>query len=327
MAEVISALFNVETQILHPNSDNLKKKLADISKSKDIMFWHYGGFDTYLNIFKKNENIIFVYHNITPAKYFWRTDVLVSIRSLIGEIQLSAMNNNHKWITMSDFNVNELKNYGFNNINICPNIVSTCQIETIEKSKIITLIYVGRIAPNKNCISLLEQVEKASNQLRLPINLIIVGSLKPGCKFGIEFSKKYELMLSHPYLSIDWINNVNEQQLNELYKKSWLYVSMSLHEGFGVPVCESIANGTPAVYLECGGQESVLNNVGMVCLKEKDIFYEYIIELVMDKQKMSILYEEQISIVNNFMSPQVDACVSDIYKDIINSQQYTYQKK
>lgn len=318
IAKIISRLFNVKTQILHPNSDNLKRKLSEISKSNDILFWHYGGFDTYLNIFKKNQNIIFVYHNITPAKYFWRTEPLVSIRSIIGKIQLKLINKNHKWITMSDYNVNELKDYGFKNILLCPNIVSTCQIEPIEKSKIISLIYVGRIAPNKNCISLLEHIEKVSNQIRLPINLVVVGSLKPGCKFGIKFTKKYETMLSHPYLRVNWENDVNEQKLNELYKKSWLYVSMSLHEGFGVPACESIANGTPAIYLESGGQESVLNKIGMVSKKEEDLFYRYLIELILDKHKRLLLYQDQIKIVNKLISPQVDKLIFETYKHIIS---------
>lgn len=316
-AKIISRLFNVKVQILHPNTHSVKQKLRDISQSNEILFWHYGGFDTYLNIFTKNRNIVFVYHNITPSKYFWRTEPLVSIRSIIGKIQMKLINKNHKWITMSEYNVSELKECGFKNILLCPNIVSTCQIEPIEKSKIISLIYVGRIAPNKNCISLLEHVEKVSNQIKLPINFVIVGSLKPGCKFGIKFAKKYKTLLSHPYLRVNWENDVNEQKLNELYKKAWLYVSMSLHEGFGVPACESIANGTPSLYLESGGQESVLKKIGMVPKEDEDSFYKYLIELILDKQKRLILYQDQIKIVNQLISPQIDEVIFETYKQII----------
>lgn len=317
-AKIISKLFNVEIQILHPNSVRIKRKLREISKTNEIIFWHYGGFDTYLNLLEKNKNVIFVYHNITPAKFFWTIEPLVAIRSLLGKIQLNLIAKKHKWITMSEYNRKELNKFGFNNVLLCPNIISSSPIEPTSKSKDISLIFVGRISPNKNCLFLLEQVEKVANQLQLQINLTIVGSAKPGCKFGKKFSEKYVELTKHPNLRINWKNDINEQMLNELYQQSWLYISTSLHEGFGVPACESIANGTPALYIECGGQESVLRKIGMIPKNEEDLFYNEIIKIVLNEDKRKQLYKQQIEIVSKLISPEVDKQILEIYKQIIN---------
>lgn len=318
MSNLLEKLFNVETEIIHPGVKNFDHILKNVISNDEILFWHYGGLDTHLNIFKKNKNITFVYHNITPANFFWKTEPLVSIRSILGKIQLNLINKKRKWITMSDYNVKELNEIGFKNVFLCPNIISTNLITPIEKSRNISLLYVGRIAPNKNCIFLLEQVEKVANQLLLPINLVIVGSVKPGCRYGDSFLEKYKLLLSHQYLKINWEKDVDDHKLNELYQQSWLYVSTSLHEGFGVPACESIASGTPALYLESGGQESVLKKIGMVSKKEESLFYKYLTDFVLNKHKRQLLYEDQIKIVNKLISPQVDKLIFEIYKRIIS---------
>jgi glycosyltransferase involved in cell wall biosynthesis len=316
ISNLLEELFDVEAEIIHPGIQNFEVILKNVILKDEILFWHYGGLDIHFNVLNRNNNITFVYHNITPPKFFWKTDPLVSIRSILGKIQLRMMRKKNRWITMSDYNVNELRDIGFKDVILCPNIISKKTIILLQKSKEITLIYVGRISPNKNCIFLLEQVEKVANQLLRPIKLVVVGTTKEGCKYGISFLKKFESLKSNPYLVINWKKDIQNEELNCLYQESWLYLSTSLHEGFGVPACESIANGTPAIYLESGGQESVLNSIGLV--KEKDLFYSHIIDLILESKKLEELLEKQKKIVNKLIQPEINKKVFEIYRDIIN---------
>ena len=186
--KLIEDTFLKKTIILHPGVDNVKKKIKRIIKKKELLFWHYGGFDTYLLGLKKRE-IIFVYHNITPAKYFWSYDPLVSIRSFMGSIQLRLINKNSEWITMSPFNLNELKKIGIKKTKIFPNIIENKRDYNVDKTNQISLIFVGRISPNKNCVRLLEEIEKTSNNLSIQVEFTIVGKVKPGCKYGDDAPK------------------------------------------------------------------------------------------------------------------------------------------
>lgn len=317
LKNLFTEIFNIETIILHPKIEDVRSIIKDIILEKKTLFWHYGGFDTYL-IGLNKKNIIFVYHNITPAKYFWMTDPAVAIRSLIGSIQMLAINKSCKWITMSKYNLNELNQLGFKDVKICPNIIPIKIMQNVKKTKHVSLLFVGRIAPNKNCINLLKQVKIFADQLSAPIEFTIIGSVKHGCRYGKKFIMIYNKLLNHPWLKVVWRNEIDELELMRLYEQSWLYVSMSTHEGFGVPACESIAFGTPALYLECGGQESILNNHGMVSLSQNKDFHKHLTNLISNKNDRNILLNDQRKIVNKYFVPIVKKTIIKTYKKILD---------
>ena len=318
VSKILADKFNVATEILHPEIDNIRRKLIQISESGNTIFWHFGGFDKYLLSLRNNSKIILVYHNITPAIYFWKAEPLVALRSIFGQIQLAFLNKSFKWITMSAYNAQELLNYGFKDISICPNIITLGNQGDKVKTEHISFLFVGRISPNKNTLSLLEEVEKVANFLKVPVELTIVGATKPGCRHGKKFQDKYTELIVHPWLKVTWEKNVSLQELHNLYERSWLYLSMSLHEGFGVPACESIVHGTPALYIESGGQESVLNNIGMVPSKDITSYSDYVIKYVTNIVERDTLLLKQFDIVKNYMSPSIDQQIYETYKRFIN---------
>ena len=317
VSKILSEKFGVVSEILHPDVPNFEIKLKQISENGDIIFWHYGGFDRYLFYFKNKSNLILSYHNITPARYFIWTQPLVALLSVIGRLQLTFLNKQIKCVTESTYNSKELHNFGFNNVSICPNIITVEKLGEMSKSKSISLLYVGRISPNKNCIRLLEEVEKIANFLNVEVNLVIVGAAKNGCLHGRRFQEKYTELLKHPFLRVLWMNSVSLSELHTFYRQSWLYVSMALHEGFGVPACESIAHGTPALYVECGGQESILNAHGMVPLEKINCFAEYAIKLLANQEDRDGLYLKQLGIVKDYLSPAVDQKIFETYRNFI----------
>jgi glycosyltransferase involved in cell wall biosynthesis len=318
VSKILADKFNVVTEILHPNVHNIRSKLNQIREAGGIVFWHYGGFDKYLLSYRNKSNIVLIYHNITPASFFWKTQPLVALRSIVGRMQLAIFGNSLKLITMSPYNGQNLYEYGFKNISVCPNIITVSSQVYKAKTKTISLLYVGRISPNKNCISLLQEVEKVANYFKAPVELTVVGSVKRGCLHGIQFQKKYTELFGHPWLKVTWARNVSLSELHNLYWQSWLYISMSLHEGFGVPACESIIHGTPALYIECGGQESILDRKGMVPLNDINRFSDYIIKYVMNHTDRKELQIDQFNIVKNYVSPAVDQQIYDTYHRFFN---------
>ena len=263
---VIESFYRFRCIVIHPGVDNYRNQLSDIIKSKELLFWHFGGLDFDLYPFAKYDNVYFFYHNITPASFFWRYDPLVSLRSILGRLQLRFLNKNNRWIAVSSYNALELKSIGFQDVSLLPNILSNPDLRLLEKqkSKIPTLIFVGRISPSKRCIELINNVKKLVCIRKSKVKLYIVGEVKKGCKYGKKFTKAIDDLTTEEFIEIHWLQNLANDKLNRLYAESWLYVSMSEHEGFGLPACESILYNTPAIYLSSGGQESVLNNLGLV---------------------------------------------------------------
>lgn len=320
LAKLLDEILNVKAIILYPEIENVRTKIKNIISAKSILFWHYGGFDKYLLGLKK-DNIIFVYHNITPAIFFWFSDPAVAIRSLIGSIQLLSIENKCRWITMSKYNKFELNRFGFKNVIICPNVIATSELKKAKKTNHISLLFVGRISPNKNCINLLKEVEKVTNNLSEPIEFTIIGSVKPSCRYGKYFIKIYHELLNHPLLKVDWKKEIDEYELRKIYQQSWLYISMSLHEGFGVPAVESIANGTPALYLECGGQESILENYGMINLNQKNSYADQMQNLILSENDRNALLNNQIEIVKRYFAPQINNTITEIYGNLLGANQ------
>jgi glycosyltransferase involved in cell wall biosynthesis len=313
---VIESLYRYRCIVIHPGVDNFRKKLYYIIKSKELLFWHFGGLDFDLYPFTKYDNVYFVYHNITPANFFWRYDPLVSLRSILGRLQLRVLNKNNKWIAVSSYNALELTRIGFQDVLLLPNILSNPDLRLLEKhkSKIPTLIFVGRISPSKGCVELINNVKKLVSLRKSKVRLYVVGEVKKGCKYGKKFAKAINDLTTEEFIEIHWLQNLADDNLNSLYAESWLYVSMSEHEGFGLPACESILYNTPAIYLSSGGQESVLNNLGLVDCSNEAKFVQsvntYLNESVLRKELLVAQKSEILAYVAiNYM---------DAYKKILD---------
>ena len=107
---------------------------------------------------------------------------------------------------------------------------------------------------------------------------------------------------------------LTEEELSEMYSRCWIYITLSQHEGFGLPVCESINNGTPAIYTSCGGQECVLNNIGLV---NESYIAEEAASLLTDRTKLESLYTQQKKLVEHFTIPNYDKELERIFNKFI----------
>ena len=96
---------------------------------------------------------------------------------------------------------------------------------------------------------------------------------------------------------------------------------MSLHEGFGMPVCEAIAANTPALYIECGGTETALEGEGMVLKKDMEIYWIKVLELLSDQNKLYLLLINQRKHVEKFYIKNIENHIADTYMKISLSQE------
>ena len=110
------------------------------------------------------------------------------------------------------------------------------------------LLFVGTIEPRKNLISLLEAfatLREESNDQESAIGgskLVIVG--KKGWKYDDFFRRLRGLGLEGEVLFPGF---VPDKDLPAVYSAADLFVFPSLYEGFGLPVLEAMACGTPVV--------------------------------------------------------------------------------
>jgi glycosyltransferase involved in cell wall biosynthesis len=316
---ILGSTFNVAAQIYATKGLDKWSSLREILSSQAPVIYHYASFDPYALLFARRQKSIFVYHNQTPARYYFRWRPQATLLVLITNMQLCLFPKDMQWVAVSEFNRQRLLEFGFKRVTVCPCIVTRKETDsTSDKTEEPSVLFVGRIAPNKNCIELLSQVSNAARSLHRRVTLRIVGDIESGCLYGKAFRKQILHHLSEPWLEIQWYTAiVSQEELDALYASSWVYVSTSLHEGFGLPVCEAIARGTPALYVECGGTESVLGRHGMVPRSESKRFWEYLAKLLESNSTREELLTAQKGYVSKYVAPAIEETIRSIYAPLI----------
>lgn len=306
LVERIESIFNVSVRYINSN------ELSEYINHPDyLILWPYGHFNTRLLFRFSLKNVLFIYHNITPAKHFWTTEPHVGLLSVIGRLQIRRLRfSRAQWVSVSEYNATKLYELGIKEVKVCPNIVVKKEIST-TKTEEPSILYVGRIVQNKNCLKMLNIMEETAMELGKKLHIYIVGKGKENTHYLKEFTKKAETLNQQSNIEIHWMKSLSDDQLTETFQKCWLYISLSKHEGFGLPACESVINGTPAIYLPCGGQESVLYNTGVY---QDETIKDGIVELLNHEEKLSALLSQQKNIVERYTTPSIDEKIKETYE-------------
>ena len=129
------------------------------------------------------------------------------------------------------------------------------------------LVYVGAIQPRKNLeilIESFEKIKKESSGWRTDLKLVIAGA--PAWKAENTLQK---ITASEFKNDIIVTGNLEFEKIAMLYQNAKIFVFPSLYEGFGIPVLEAMAAGTPVV---CARNSSLVEAGGEAALyfKTKD---------------------------------------------------------
>jgi glycosyltransferase involved in cell wall biosynthesis len=121
------------------------------------------------------------------------------------------------------------------------------------------ILYVSRIEhPGKNHVGLIRAFSLLKEKTGLPHQLVLAGS---------EWSRAdevYKVAEQSPHVKdISFIGFVKNSDLPSLYRAADLFAFPSLYEGFGMPILEAMACGTPVV---CSNQSSMPEVAGDAAL-------------------------------------------------------------
>lgn len=97
------------------------------------------------------------------------------------------------------------------------------------------ILFVGTIEPRKNLKNLVAAFELLPEKLQSKYPLVVAGQ-KGWNALGVEKDKR-----------IQYLGRVSDEKLAKLYSAAAVFVYPSLYEGFGLPVLEAMAAGTPVV--------------------------------------------------------------------------------
>lgn len=178
------------------------------------------------------------------------------------------------------------------------------------------LLYVGRVAKEKNIEFLLHVVKNLSKEYK-DILLLITGEGPADKDLNLKIKELgiYEFVKRLPYLD-------QRNELPQCYSAADVFVFSSKSETQGIVPLEAMAQGTPVVAIAEMGIKSVIsNNNGALASKDsvKD-FSEKVEKLLVNKK----FYEEQSNkaidyVKNNWTAIKQAEKVMMFYSEIINN--------
>lgn len=193
---------------------------------------------------------VMVYHNVTPAEFFPPTSRLHGF-CVEGREQLrSCVGQFHRFWADSAFNLEELVALGADPSagTVVPIIVPEPLVADQNWRAPGSWLFVGRIAPNKrqvDLVRLFEQVRRETPELAQ--SLVLAGGYEPDDPYFRELVDTVQDSAAAPAIRL--AGKVSDDERDRLYRSSAIYVSLSEHEGFGVPLVEAALRGLPVVAL------------------------------------------------------------------------------
>jgi glycosyltransferase involved in cell wall biosynthesis len=242
----------------------------------------------------RSEPIVLVYHNITPAKYFAGLDDTFAELLRLGRDELEAIRSRVVLsIAASRFNAAELEAIGYEDVRVIPPVVDPFRlVRTTPDASTVTyldrelrgplLLFVGQLLPHKRPDLLVKAMHVATTYLGLDARLLLVGKNRFAGYADAVSAQVRELNLPNVHV----VGSVDDARLAAMYRRATAFVTMSEHEGFCVPLLESLAFDVPVLARDCAAIPETVGDAGFL-LPEwagAEVIAEAIARLVRDEQ-------------------------------------------
>ena len=256
----------------------------------------------FAKFYVKEKNILF-FHQLCREIWFYEMFFPLNIIGYILEPFYTWLLRDRVAITVSESTKRDLMRFGFRdeNVNIIRERIEIEPVgspETVKKYDVFTILSLGSLRPMKRTTDVVKAFELAKKKIP-DLQLIIAGD-----NSGNYGRKVISAVKSSPVRdSIKVLGRVSVGKKIELLQKTYILVSTSVKEGWGLTVTEANSQGTPAIVYDIDGlRDSVKNGkTGIVCNKNTpESLAKNIISLLLDKGKYENLRQNAWRLSKDF---------------------------
>lgn len=206
-----------------------------------------------------------IFHNITPARFYEGTRLAEALTS--GRAQLAALAGHvDVAIGVSQFNVAELTAAGFENAQWVPLFVEPERFAARNADAALSwrlkgdsplMLTVGRVVAHKRLDDVL-RLHAEVRALEPTARLAIVGGYAGGDRHTLKLFAEAKRLGG-----VSFLGRLSHAELVAAYRSADVYVSMSEHEGFGVPLIEAFASDLPVLAFAAAAVPETLGGHGI----------------------------------------------------------------
>ncbi|MEP6783297.1 MAG: glycosyltransferase, partial [Acidobacteriota bacterium] len=213
------------------------------------------------------------YHNVTPAHFFAGYDAAIYRLAMLGREDLKSLVG-HTEIALGDseYNRQELEQLGFSNTGVFPIAVDTARITNAPRRPALeavlneegwmNFLFVGRIVPNKKIEDHIKLAEHYKRYVDEQYRFVFVGKTDATPRYYAAICALLE-RYRMPQGRFIFTGPVPDEDLATYYRTASVYISLSEHEGFCVPLLEAMAADVPVLAYSAAAVPDTLGGAGV----------------------------------------------------------------
>jgi glycosyltransferase involved in cell wall biosynthesis len=215
---------------------------------------------------------LLLYHNVTPPEWLWEHAPVVAAQCALGREQLSELVSAVDLAAAdSNFNAAELSALGAEETEVIPLLLDHSRLgtpghrRTVAPDQAPTILFVGRLSPHKRQDRVIEAFALLRRHRWPDARLVLVGD-PVSHRYAGELSALAD-RLAPGAVKIE--TGLPATELGRRYRAADVFLCLSEHEGFCVPVLEAMYFGVPVVARAAGAVPEVASD-GAVLIDDDD---------------------------------------------------------
>ncbi len=287
---------HIWAESLHPRRREFASRFDLLSlrdAKSDLVILHYTtGSDINRDILRSVCPLALYFHNITPSAFFVGVNDRLAGIAWRGRNELPPLVERALLIVCpSNYSSEDIRHGGSVNPVVIPIPVNAGDRAVVADQSIVNqyngsesmILFVGRIAPNKNQHELLEVLQHLQRDFDPRTRLVLVGSDAASPDYRLKLERQIHMMgLKH----VDIPGHVSPEARVAYYQCASVYLSLSTHEGFGIPLIEAMQAGIPVVARNATAIGETVGDGGLVIDSSDSVWISAVAAEVIENQSL-----------------------------------------
>lgn len=305
--------YNVDQRIKDANVHKISK-LPKLSDEDIVIFNHSTGTELCYDLEKLGGRKMMIYHNITPPNFFAKYNPVAANLTRKGYEGTKYLSNKIGYVMAdSSYNASDLRNMGYE----CPMYVRPILIpfedykkepdngiiEQYSDDGYTNIVFVGRIAPNKKQEDLIKAFAYYKKNVNPMSRLILVGNDSGMERYSHALKNYVDALMVDDVI---FTGQISFKAILAYYRIADVFLCMSEHEGFCVPLVEAMFFDVPIIAYDSSAIADTLRGSGILTADKDPIFVSLLIDrLVKDKDLRQEIVEGQRARLKDFAYEKV----------------------
>ncbi len=254
------------------------RRLFREARPDDLLIVHFSmGHEVIDQLAKLPPRKVLVYHNITPPEFFGGINPHAAAHARLGLRQLARVAPAFELaIGVSEFNRKALAEAGYAKTAQVALLIDWGRFAGPPNEAVLArwrgfrtvLLFVGRISPNKRQDDLVRMLAYYRRCIDPEAHLVLVGAFRDQPQYHARVAALAERLGLGG--AVAFTSNVDDPSLLAHYRAASCFVSLSEHEGFGVPLLEAMRFRLPVVAYDAAAVGETVNGAGLL-LHRRDL--------------------------------------------------------